>query len=99
MDMIGRIRHPYSWKNKSEREIARIAGLSHDTGAELHGHGVRVRARRTDSQSPRPSHPRTLPRNQSLAGSHAHRDAVVPGQVQRQALAGPLQFGVAKGPW
>ncbi len=38
MDMIGRIRRLHSRKNKSEREIARITGLSRNTVAKwLHG--------------------------------------------------------------
>ena len=38
MDMIGRIRRLRSRKNKSEREIARITGLSRNTVAKwLHG--------------------------------------------------------------
>ena len=38
MDMIGRIRRLHSRKNKSEREIARITGLSRNTVSKwLHG--------------------------------------------------------------
>ena len=38
MDMIGRIRHLYARKNKSEREISRMTGLSRNTVAKwLHG--------------------------------------------------------------
>ena len=38
MDMIGRIRRLHSRKNKSEREISRITGLSRNTVAKwLHG--------------------------------------------------------------
>ena len=38
MDMIGRIRHLHARKNKSEREIARMTGLSRNTVAKwLHG--------------------------------------------------------------
>lgn len=38
MDMIGKIRHLYARKNKSEREIARMTGLSRNTVAKwLHG--------------------------------------------------------------
>lgn len=38
MDMIGRIRRLHSRRNKSEREIARITGLSRNTVAKwLHG--------------------------------------------------------------
>lgn len=38
MDMIGRIRHLHSRKNKLEREISRITGLSRNTVAKwLHG--------------------------------------------------------------
>ncbi len=38
MDMIGRIRRLHRRKNKSEREIARITGLSRNTVAKwLHG--------------------------------------------------------------
>jgi hypothetical protein len=34
MDMIGRIRRLHSRKNKSEREISRITGLSRNTVAK-----------------------------------------------------------------
>ena len=38
MDMIGRIRHLHARKNKSEREISRMTGLSRNTVAKwLHG--------------------------------------------------------------
>ena len=34
MDMIGRIRHLHARKNKSEREISRMTGLSRNTVAK-----------------------------------------------------------------
>ena len=38
MDMMGKIRRLHSRKNKSEREISRITGLSRNTVAKwLHG--------------------------------------------------------------
>lgn len=55
MDMIGRIRHLHARKNKSEREIARMTGLSRNTVAKwLHGEvdgPPKYRAQRTAQQA------------------------------------------------
>jgi hypothetical protein len=41
MDMIGRIRRLHSRKNKSEREISRITGLSRNTECACKARGIR----------------------------------------------------------
>jgi len=82
MEMLGKIWRLHGRKNKSEREISRITGLSRNTVSKwLHGE---VDARRsTDATSNRPSSRSSTRRS----NKHFSADARRPRHEQRAVMA------------
>jgi transcriptional regulator with XRE-family HTH domain len=76
MDMIGRIRRLHRRKNKSEREIARITGLSRNTVSKwLHGEVDGPPKYRRDEQPSKltPFHDGNSPTSTVIAPAHSTR--------------------------